>query len=359
MDTELKDLWIKIYRSGEISTRIEFISVSEIEELADLLLSVEKPCKEIIGILAGRTGFEIIGRDLCEELRSKGCKIRCEVVHRDLDYRSVESLVKDLRSMGARMIIGIGGGFINDLAKYIGSRISARVTLIPTTISTNSLVSPFSVFREGDRINAYASSQPDLLLIDPELISKAPRRHIAAGYADTLAKYTALYDWRLARWFSDTYYSKDLDRIASKALRILMRESKYISRLEKSSVEELLYSQLIDGYLMQKASTTRVVAGSEHLIALALTILSREGLHGEYVSLGIIIASYIQQRSWRRVRSLLTTIGAPTNIHDIGIDRETMIKAMIMAPNMRNWYTILGRLDEKKAEELLASCEII
>lgn len=359
MNTGLKDLWERIYRSSEVSTRIAFISASEIGELADLLLSVGEPSRKIIGILAGRTGFEMIGRDLCEKLRSRGREVRCEIVHGDLDYRSVESLAKDLASTGVGMIVGIGGGFINDLAKYVGSRISAYVALIPTTISTNSLISPFSVFREGDRINAYASSQPDLILIDLELISKAPRRHIAAGYADTLAKYTALHDWRLASWFSDINYSESLDRIASKALRILVRESEYISRLERGSVEELLYSQLIDGYLMQKASTTRIVAGSEHLIALALTILSKEGLHGEYVSLGIIAASYIQQRSWRRVRRLLRAMGAPTSIYDLGIDRETMIKAMIMAPTMRNWYTILGKLSEKKAEELLTACEII
>lgn len=359
MNTGLRDLWALIYRSGEVRTRIEFVSSGKTRDLVDLLLGAGNLGKGAIAILAGRTGFEIVGRDLCEELRSKGIEARCEVIQRDLDYRSVESLANALRDSGARMIVGIGGGFINDLAKYVGSKISAHVALIPTTISTNSLISPFSVFKHSNRIDAHASSQPELLLVDLELLSKAPKRHIASGYADTLAKYTALHDWRLARWFSDINYDRDLDRIASRSLGMLVEETEYISRLERGSIEELLYSQLIDGYLMQRASTTRIVAGSEHLIALALTILSKEGLHGEYVALGIIVSSYIQERGWRRVKRLLKIVGAPTSIHDLGIDRGTMIKAMIMAPDMRNWHTVLGKLDEKKAEELLASCEII
>jgi glycerol-1-phosphate dehydrogenase [NAD(P)+] len=126
-----------------------------------------------------------------------------------------------------------------------------------------------------------------------------------------------------------------------------------MSTLNEYSIKKLFDLLVMDGILMELANTTRIVAGCEHLIAFGIEGTTGKGMHGEQVSLGIIICSYIQGKDLERIIKILRKAGLPTRLEELGISQEEMIQALIKAPTTRKWYTSLGRdLDRDIARRL-------
>jgi len=363
---ELEKIWS--FLRSKIPTKIFY--VKDVEEIFDsirtLLHSREISSPSEFLIISGRMGYEVIGRSLEEKLSSEVSRENIKKLIIDKEYFDKkiideEIIGKLLRSINNIVVIGVGGGFVLDIAKYVASYTRNKdLVLIPTTMSSNAIMSPFSVIRAENRIEAFKTIYPKTVLICLDILSNVPKRHIASGFADSLAKYTALYDLRLSYWFSDLEYDRSLFKIARRLTSILINEAHHFVGRSKESIENLLIAELIDGALMGLSGTTRIVAGSEHLIALALTMLSPQGLHGEYVGVGTIISSYIQGRKWSLIRDILLRASAPTNIHQLNLEEKVLIEAVKKAPDMRNWYTILGRFrDERKIREVLKESRVI
>lgn len=262
---------------------------------------------------------------------------------------------------GVDGVVAVGGGSAIDLAKYVASKIGARMASIPTNLSSDAIATPFSVLWKDGVSTAVWTKMPELVVGDIGVLRNQPDRFVSAGLGDMFAKITALYDWKLGYWFGDEPYSDFAANLAYNMLRVVVKRLDHIVRKTYIGVKTLFMAEVTDAYLMSIARTTRVAAGSEHLFALALTNINpKAGIHGEYVALGMLPISYLQGKDWRRVERLLRRAGLKTSARELGLEREEVIKALVEAPKMRNWYTILGHgLSRSKAERLLRYTEVI
>jgi glycerol-1-phosphate dehydrogenase [NAD(P)+] len=71
---------------------------------------------------------------------------------------------------------------------------------------------------------------------------------------------------------------------------------------------------------------------------------------------------YLHGNSPNRIKKALKKAGAPINAEELGIDKDNIIKALVMAREVRpERYTILNevKLDEKKAEEVAKEVDVI
>ena len=129
------------------------------------------------------------------------------------------------------------------------------------------------------------------------------------------------------------------------------------------AVRILVEALISSGIAMAIAGSTRPASGSEHLIAHAIDLVaSYPALHGEEVGIGTIIALYLHGRNWRKVRNILSEVGAPTRISQINVSKEQMIKALTIAHSIRpERYTILGEkgFSEEAAERVIEILELI
>jgi len=117
------------------------------------------------------------------------------------------------------------------------------------------------------------------------------------------------------------------------------------------------------GMAISIAGTSRPASGSEHKFSHALDIIApKPALHGEQCGIGTIMMMYLHGGDWKFIRDTLKTIKAPTTAHEIGLDPEYIIEALIMAHKIRkDRYTILGDrgLTRDAAEELATATGII
>ncbi|MBR0597852.1 glycerol dehydrogenase [Sinanaerobacter chloroacetimidivorans] len=100
---------------------------------------------------------------------------------------------------GYQVIVGIGGGKTIDTAKLAANILGLPLAVIPTVASSDAPCSAMSVIYDEDGtfiISSKMKRNPDMVLVDTEIISKAPVRTLVAGMGDAYATY---YEARACR----------------------------------------------------------------------------------------------------------------------------------------------------------------
>src|SRR6267154_468718 len=94
------------------------------------------------------------------------------------------------RQSNAQIIVGAGGGKVRDTARAVASDLKLPVVNCPTVASSDAPCSALSVVYtdEGvfEQYRIYGRN-PDLVLVDTEVIAKSPARLLVAGMGDALA----------------------------------------------------------------------------------------------------------------------------------------------------------------------------
>jgi len=89
-------------------------------------------------------------------------------------------------------IIAVGGGKTIDTAKAVAQKLDLPVVIVPTIASNDAPCSGLSVVynEEGVVVKViFSKRNPDLVLVDSEIIAKAPVELLVAGMGDALATY--------------------------------------------------------------------------------------------------------------------------------------------------------------------------
>lgn len=103
----------------------------------------------------------------------------------------ISRVVAIAKENGNDVIIGLGGGKTIDSAKAIADLLAVPVIIAPTIASTDAPTSALSViYTDEGAFEKYIfySKNPDLVLVDTQVICQAPKRLLASGIADGLAK---------------------------------------------------------------------------------------------------------------------------------------------------------------------------
>ena len=116
---------------------------------------------------------------------------------------------------------------------------------------------------------------------------------ISAGLGDTLGKYTALTDWKLAHLINGEYYCEEIVRMVEEALQSVRELSGGLSRRDPDAVEALTRTLILTGLAMSFAGNSRPASGSEHHLShfweMRFQMEGRKPIpHGIKVGVGLI-----------------------------------------------------------------------
>ncbi|MBK0331415.1 glycerol dehydrogenase [Brachybacterium sp. MASK1Z-5] len=103
---------------------------------------------------------------------------------------AVDSLVDVIAAGGHDVIVGLGGGSTIDAAKASGHLARIRWASVPTAASSDAPTSSLAVIytADGEFVEyRFFPRNPDLVLIDTQVVAHAPVRFLAAGIGDALA----------------------------------------------------------------------------------------------------------------------------------------------------------------------------
>lgn len=237
-------------------------------------------------------------------------------------------------------IIGLGGGKALDVAKYVSFLTRLPYIAVPTALSNDGFCSPQSSLEFRGKRRSFPAAMPYGVVIDTEVCLQAPKILWLSGIGDSVAKITAVYDWKLAFKIKGTQVD-DLAALLSDAT-VFQLMAKPDHDLE--GIRLLGTALMLNGIAMEICGSSRPASGSEHLVSHALDLISKKPrLHGLQVGVATYIVSQLQKQGTDRIAGLFDATGFWSAFEGDPLSREEWIEAFRVAPTIKqDFYTILS-----------------
>ena len=247
----------------------------------------------------------------------------------------VERIGKIARENGAAVIVGAGGGKTMDTAKICADEMGLPVIIAPSSASTDAPVSEIAVVYKPD--GEYIGSRKmkknaDLVLVDTEIIVKAPRRLFVAGMGDALATWLEAQACECSD--SPNYIGSGMRRckagmaIAKASWDILFEDGeKALMALDSGVVTEAFENVVEANTLLSGLGFLNTGLATAHGIHSGLTVLpeTHKYLHGEKVAFGIVCQMVLENTPAETVDNVMrfmVAIGLPVTLADLGVAAE-------------------------------------
>ena len=271
--------------------------------------------------------FSNIGTNIIKTFESNSIKVESLSIELDeskKDLSTVTKIYEWLHEKGAErsdIIFSLGGGVATDLVGYVAATWLRGIKLIhiPTTLASMvdaSIGGKTAVnLRQGKNLVG-AFYQPKLIIMDTESLVTLPQREMNSGWAEAL-KHSLLFD-------------KDLfDKFNNNSAKLLKKEDPIFSEIIRRSVEIKANIVSKDEY---ETGEDRIRLNFGHTIGHALETYTSytDLLHGEAVSIGMVVAtkissslSYCGENLVNKIEKLLNIYNLPTRIPE-GIDLNNL-----------------------------------
>lgn len=278
-------------------------------------------------------------------------QIQCEQFGGQCTEEEILRCTDLAKALNPDVVVGIGGGKTMDTSKAVADNYNAATVIIPTTASTDAPAMGLSVVytAAGEHIGArHYKKNPDLVLLDTDILAKAPVRFLVAGMGDALATYPECR--ANLQSFSPNYvnggYRQTLAGLAvSQACHETILQKGVAAKLaaEKGlctrDVEDVIEANtLLSGLGVQNTSC----AGA-HSIAEGITVLPpcAKLLHGEVVAFGVLVQLIVEGASAEELDELYDfyeAVGLPTTFADLDIPEATGEDIMKVAETSMHSY---------------------
>ena len=243
---------------------------------------------------------------------------------------------------GCELFIGLGGGKAMDTAKAASFLSKKPVIIVPTIASTDAPTSKLAIiYTENGQFEEYfhLNKNPDLVLVDVQIIAMAPTRFLVSGMGDALATYFEARSCQ--RSGADNMpggkSTKAAYALAELCYETLIEESiKAKAACDMNVVTQALENVVEANILLSGLGFESSGLAAAHAIHDGLTILeeAHHYMHGEKVAFGVIVHLVLEnapQAELDKVIQYCKLVGLPTCLKDLGIVEITEEKIMSVA----------------------------
>lgn len=254
----------------------------------------------------------------------------------------IERLRTLSKAHGCDVIIGLGGGKSLDTAKAIAHYDHLPVIVVPTIASTDAPCSSLAViYTEEGAFESYMffKTNPNLVLVDTDVIAKAPVRFLVAGMGDALSTY---FEARAcARSFADNIPGGKSTKLAIAAAKLcyetLLEDSlKAKAACEANVVTQALENIIEANILLSGMGFESSGLAAAHAVHNGLTALeeTHHCFHGEKVAFGVLVHLVLENAPKAELEEVLAyckSVGLPTTLEALGVKEVTDEKVMAVA----------------------------
>jgi glycerol dehydrogenase-like iron-containing ADH family enzyme len=207
------------------------------------------------------------------------------------DLETVEKVKSEIRDIGTREIVGIGGGKAIDVAKKVAADLKIKLVSFPTAPSHDGLISKNCSLSSGNKRETMEAVYPSDLIVPLNLWKNSGNLR-KAGICDLLSNLIALQDISLAERRGEKF--EELYKYLSFEAAKLIHGKK-----EKN----LAYGLIMSSLAMEK--TSRYCSGSEHNFErLFAEKIPDIYLHGQLAGTGTLVSAKIYSKFFGNFKKL-------------------------------------------------------
>ena len=199
------------------------------------------------------------------------------------------------------LVVGLGAGRALDHAKLVAHRKSKPLVQVPTAVSTGAIIHGFVADWDGRQIvGQLAVVNCEYVLVDYDVVLKAPERLNTAGLGDVLCGYAGISEWRRSAELGKTGQVEE-DKIANALAlydQIVTDFPKTLDadgEMTPASVKVIMNAvQARDDALVKDERAP----GADHAFCFVVEIAAdKYWIHGEMCALGAVIIAWRTQQS--------------------------------------------------------------
>lgn len=258
------------------------------------------------------------------------------------------------KSMRYEAVVGLGGGRAADIAKFISWKNSIPLYQVPTIMSVDAFFTHEIAVRENGVVRYIGDAVAEEVVVDSDIIARAPKLLNRSGLGDILSCHTGLFDWHMADRAG--HLPAWNDELASNARDILYQVLEHtgdIRAVSPKGMEVTMNALSWIGEQCYVQGHPRFEEGSEHHFVYNLEYLTgKPYVHGQAVCLGCVIMSLFQENEPEKVQRAVRDASIDIRPEALGIESDAVVEALrtlnefVHRENLP--YTILH---EKKVEE--------
>mgnify|MGYP006266000729 FL=1 len=257
-------------------------------------------------------------------------------------FAEIQRGIDTARRLGAETIVGAGGGKVLDTARAVAAELDQPVACCPTTAASDAPCSALSVvYTAAGTFEDYLfyKKNPDLVLVDTQVIVRAPVRYLISGMGDALA----------------TRFEAETARLACRPNQV-----GGASTITAAAIADLCYRTLVnDGVAAVAAARAGAITPAFERVVEANTLMSGLGfesgglavahsvhdgltaapethdrLHGEKVAFGTLVQLVLEGRDASLVEEVMgfcRAVGLPTTLAELGLSDLSSERAQAIA----------------------------
>lgn len=296
-------------------------------------------------ILGGPTALALVREAAGAGMAENGVTVHWQEYSGHCTIAATERLVLEAGKVGAKVVVGVGGGRAIDSAKAVSHETGAALIIAPTVASSDAPCSALAVqYTEDHMLERFLilRSNPDVVLVDSRVIARAPSRFLVAGMGDAMAT-----------WFeADTCTKSSAQSMAGglatgAALAMarlcfdtLMKYGKSAKlAVERSVVTPALERVIEANILLSGIGFESAGLAAAHGIHEGLaTLPGAEGaMHGELVGFGALCQLVMENHEPSEIETVLgfcNSVGLPVSLAQLGAgdaDADSLARAAAVA----------------------------
>jgi glycerol dehydrogenase len=242
----------------------------------------------------------------------------------------IERMRKIVRAQGIDVVVAVGGGSAIDTAKATAHYEQKPIVIVPTIASTDAPCTGLSVIYNDDgsfSTYLFYPANPDAVIVDSSVISKAPVRFLVAGMGDALATYVE------ARACDKTNAANLVGGHITRSAMALCRlcyDTLIADGLKaRVAVGQGLLTPAVENVIEANTYLSGVGAdngglAAAHSVHNGFTALEECGgyMHGELVNMGTVVQLVIENAADKELMEVIAfsrSVGLPVTFGEIGI----------------------------------------
>ncbi len=309
--------------------------------LKELNKYTEKLGKKLL-VLVSASGKKRVGAAVEGSIAGTDTTVTWEIFNGECSRNEINRILENFKAIGGEVVVGIGGGKILDTAKAVAFYAKTPVVIVPTAASTDAPCSALSVvYTDDGQFEEYLwlPANPDIVLMDTDVVAAAPVRLLVSGMGDALATY---FEARACQRSNATSCMGGSVSMTAITLARLCYDTLIADGLKaKIAVEKKACTAAVDNII--EANTFLSGIGFEsggiaaaHAIHNGLTCIeeTHHMYHGEKVSFGVLtqlVLENVPTDELEEVVGFCMDVGLPITLADLGIEEIVPEKIMEVA----------------------------